>query len=61
MHIKVVTKTNKVLCQHIYIGLPNFEMAVLKDDSMEVHYIGSYQMHPDRSYCLGSSANGLIV
>ena len=23
-------------------------MAVLKDDSMKVHYIGSYQMHPDR-------------
>ena len=36
-------------------------MAVLKDDSMEVHYIGSYRMHPDRSSCLGSSANGLIV
>ena len=24
-------------------------MVALKDDSMEVHYIGSYQMHPDRS------------
>ena len=28
---------------------------------MEVHYIGSYRMHPDRSSCLGLSANGLIV
>ena len=42
----------------VYIRMPNFEMAVLKDDSMEVHYIGSYRMHPDRSSCLGSSANG---
>ena len=30
----------KVLCQLIYIILPNFKMAALKDDSMEVHYIG---------------------
>ena len=49
------------MCQLIYIGLANFEMAVLKDDSMEVHYTGSYQMHPNRSSCLGSSANGLMV
>ena len=61
LHIKDVTKTIKVLSKLIYIRLPNFEMAVLKDDSMEVHYIGSYRMHPDRSSCLGSSANGLIV
>ena len=61
MHIKDVTKTIKVFCQLIYIGLPNFEMTVLKDDSMEVHDIGSYRMHPDRSSCLGSSANGLMV
>ena len=36
-------------------------MSVPKDDSMEVHYIGSYRMHPDRSSYLGSSANGLMV
>ena len=36
-------------------------MALLKDDSMEVHYIDSYRMHPDRSSCLGLSANGLVV
>ena len=28
---------------------------------MEVHHIGSYWMHPDRSSCLGSPANGLMV
>ena len=28
---------------------------------MEVHYIGSYQMHPVRSSCLGLSAKGLMV
>ena len=61
LHIKDVTKTIKVLCQLIYIWLPNFEMAVLKDDSIEVPYIGSYRMPPDRSSCLGLSANGLIV
>ena len=60
LHIKDVTKTIKVLCQPIYIGLPNFEIAVLKDDIMEVHYIGSYRMHPGRSSCLGWSVNGLI-
>ena len=32
-------------------------MSVMKDDSMEVHYISSYRRHPDRSSCLGSSAN----
>ena len=36
-------------------------MAALKDESMEVHYIGSYRMHPGRSSCLGSSAIGLMV
>ena len=36
-------------------------MKVLKDESMEVHYIGSYQMHPERSFCLGLSAKGLMV
>ena len=45
----------------VYIILSNFEVLVLKDDSMEVDYIGSYQMHPDRSSCLGLSANGLMV
>ena len=35
-------KTIKVICQLIYIGLPNFDIVVLKDDSMEVHYIGPY-------------------
>ena len=58
---KNVTKTNKVLGQLIYMRFQNFEMAVLKDDSMEMQYIGSYRMHPDRSSCLGSSANGLMV
>ena len=27
---------------------------------MEVHYIGSYRMHPDRSSCLGSSVNWFL-
>ena len=53
--------TIKVLCQVAYISLPNFEMAVLKDGSMEVHYIGSHRMHPDRSSFLGWSANDLMV
>ena len=36
-------------------------MAVLKDDSMKVHYIGSYWIHPDSCSFLGSSVNGLMV
>ena len=35
--MKDVTKTIKVLCQLIHITLQNFEIAVMKDDSMEVH------------------------
>ena len=59
LHIKDVTKTIKVLCQLIYIGLPYFEMAVLKDDGMEVHYIGtegSVWSDLNLDFCIGTQS-----
>jgi hypothetical protein len=42
----------------IRLQLAKWRVLVLKDDSMVQHHMGPNQMHPDRSSCLGLSANG---
>ena len=42
----------------IHIGMTNWLVLVLKGDSMVRHHMGPNRMHPDRSSCLGLSANG---
>ena len=42
----------------IYIGMAKWHILVLKGESMDRHPMGPNRMHPDRSSCLGLSANG---
>ena len=42
----------------IHIGMANWFVLVLKGDIMVRHHMGPNRMHPDRSSCLGLSANG---
>ena len=42
----------------IHITMTNWLIKVLKGDSMVWHHIGPNRMYPDRSSCLGLSANG---
>ena len=44
----------------VYIGMTKWLALVLKDDSMVWHHMGPSRMHPDRSSCLGLSANGWL-
>ena len=54
------TKTFKVFTWFIHIGMTKWLALVLKDDSMERHHMGPNRVHPDRSSCLGLSANGWL-